>query len=45
MWHGTVDCLVPVTHGQRRSARILGMVVHFEEGEGHVSIGENTIVT
>ena len=39
LWHGTEDRLVPVTHGQWLAARIPGVVAHFEEGEGHVSIG------
>ncbi len=43
LWHGTEDRLVPVTHGQWLAARIPGVVAHFEEGEGHLSIGENNM--
>jgi pimeloyl-ACP methyl ester carboxylesterase len=39
LWHGTEDRLVPVAHGQWLAARIPGVVAHFEEGEGHASIG------
>ena len=39
LWYGTEDRLVPVTHDQWLAARIPGMVAHFVEGEGHISIG------
>ena len=34
---------MPVTHGQWLAARIPGVMAHFEEGEGHVSIGEKNM--
>lgn len=43
LWHGTADRLVPVTHGQWLAERIPDVVAHFEEGEGHASIGEKNM--
>jgi pimeloyl-ACP methyl ester carboxylesterase len=39
LWYGTEDDAVPLAHGQWLAARIPGVVAHFEQGDGHLSIG------
>lgn len=39
LWQGSEDLMVPSAHGQWLSARIPGVVVHLQQGEGHLSIG------
>jgi pimeloyl-ACP methyl ester carboxylesterase len=39
IWQGSLDLMVPFTHGGALASRIVGASVHLEEGEGHLSIG------
>jgi pimeloyl-ACP methyl ester carboxylesterase len=39
LWYGTEDREVPLAHGQWLATRIPGVVAHFEQGDGHISIG------
>jgi pimeloyl-ACP methyl ester carboxylesterase len=38
LWQGSLDHLVPVTHGEWLATRIPGVVPHFEKDEDHLSI-------
>jgi pimeloyl-ACP methyl ester carboxylesterase len=39
IWQGSVDLMVPFAHGQWLSKKVPGAMVHFEQGEGHLSVG------
>ena len=39
MWQGSADLMVPFAHGEWLASHLPGASVHFEEGEGHLSIG------
>jgi pimeloyl-ACP methyl ester carboxylesterase len=39
LWQGTADLMVPFAHGQWLAAHVPGAIVHFEEDEGHLSVG------
>ena len=43
IWQGSDDLMVPFAHGQWLAARIPGVVVHLEQGEGHLSIAVGAI--
>jgi pimeloyl-ACP methyl ester carboxylesterase len=38
LWHGSADVMVPPGHGRWLAGRVPGASVHFEEGEGHLSL-------
>jgi pimeloyl-ACP methyl ester carboxylesterase len=43
LWQGSVDLMVPFTHGQWLAANVPGASVHLEQGQGHLSIGLGSI--
>lgn len=43
LWHGTLDRMVPVAHGQWLTARLPNVRAHIERGHGHISIGVGTL--
>ncbi len=43
LWQGSEDLMVPFAHGQWLAARIPGVTVHLEPGEGHMSIGTGAV--
>lgn len=38
MWHGTLDCCVPSSHGEWYAQAIQGSTLKLVEGEGHTTI-------
>lgn len=43
LWQGGQDRMVPIAHGRWLAERIPGVMAHFEEGEGHLSIAIGAI--
>jgi pimeloyl-ACP methyl ester carboxylesterase len=43
IWQGSVDLMVPFSHGQWLAANVPGASVHLEQGQGHLSIGLGSI--
>jgi pimeloyl-ACP methyl ester carboxylesterase len=43
VWQGSEDIMVPSAHGQWLAASVPGVTSHFEQGEGHLSIGVRSI--
>jgi pimeloyl-ACP methyl ester carboxylesterase len=39
LWQGSADLMVPPVHGRWLAERVPGGTAHFEEGEGHLSLG------
>lgn len=39
IWQGSLDLMVPYSHGQWLAAHVPGASAHLEPGEGHLSIG------
>lgn len=39
IWQGSLDLMVPFSHGQWLASSLPGARVHLEDGEGHLSIG------
>ena len=39
IWQGSADLMVPFSHGQWLASQLPGASAHFEEGEGHLSVG------
>ncbi len=38
LWHGKLDKFVPFSHGEWLAAHLPGAEVHFEPGEGHITL-------
>ena len=43
LWQGSVDLMVPFSHGQWLASHLPGASVHLEQGQGHLSIGVGAI--
>jgi pimeloyl-ACP methyl ester carboxylesterase len=41
IWQGDQDLMVPLSHGQWLASKIPSATLHFETGEGHISLGIN----
>ena len=39
LWQGSLDLMVPYSHGKWLADRLVGASVHLEGGEGHLSVG------